>query len=156
MIEATQMQTSAKQTAQLEQLADANTAVLFQTRTVFPFKLFPAEVKVTRSKITVSNSVFFFEKEVRSMLVKEIVRVEVDQAMFLATVDVYDRSPNGVALRITHLWKNDAHQLRHFIEGLMIAQNEGVDVSKVDDKTVVKNVEELGTMTQTESTVDQT
>lgn len=148
------IQVSQVQTEKLEQLVDSSTARLFQAKTVFPFRIFPCEVILTRSKISTIDHYFFFTKEVRSMLISSIARVEAEEAAFLAAVILYDISPNGAALRITHLWKSDAQQLRKFIEGLMIANREGVDVNKINDADIAENIETLGTTTETPSTVN--
>lgn len=132
-------------TAKLDAHADIDTRLLFEVTTVFPFRLFPARIMITRSKVTIHDSYFFMSKLVHTILVTDIVRVDVEESVLFATISILDKTLNTQELRVDYLWKDDARRVRRIIDGLTLAAREGIDLTQVPDGDLLDKVETLGT-----------
>jgi len=53
------VQKESKEIKQLNELIDKSQTVLFETKTVFPFDLFPSTITVDQTKINIINSTLF-------------------------------------------------------------------------------------------------
>lgn len=128
----------------LHNLAAGAEEVLFECTTVFPFTLFPDQVKVYSTKIDVIDRVFFFSKSVITILIQDLQTVEIDTDLFFASIRFewkgYERKP----IIVTFLPKNAAVHLRQMIMGLVTAKREGVPLEKIDTKTIKVEASKIG------------
>ena len=133
-----------KNQAVLSKLEGVGSRPLVIIRTVFPFRFFPCTIKLDREKITISNSLFFFAKEVENFLVKDLVSITTSENILFASITLISGLRLNRKLRIDYFWKADAHQFRRTCQGLIIALKENVDVMKVGDQELVSKLEEIG------------
>lgn len=128
----------------LVELASASDQVLMRVQAVFPFQLFPDIVVLSREKIEIIYSQFFFSKSVFSILLSELSTIEIDTNPFFATmrfeVQGYEKNPNPV----THLPKQEALKLQSIIIGLMSAKKRGVAVEPIEKNILRDNAEKIG------------
>jgi hypothetical protein len=134
----------AKQIEKLTELEEVSTTPLLQIETVFPFRFFPCIVTLDRMKVTVIDQYFFFSKQIKTFLVKDIASVTVEDSWFFATFIMISVTPSPQKKIIPYLKKEDAYKLQRMIEGLLITNKENVDVLKIDDNSLAEKLEEIG------------
>lgn len=119
------------------------TDVLFQTKTVWPFDLFPDVLIISATKIEIIINSFFNSYSTVTIPLQDIGHVEINNALFFATLSLVNiRSEAPVVLH--YLRSRDALRGKKIINGLLIAQEAGVDVSIVDPKKLLPQLEGLG------------
>jgi len=136
-----------EQVQKLKELSERNTILIYRTQSVFPFRIFPCSVSLNRNKVTVQDYSFFQAKEVQTVLIKDIVSVTTDETMMLSTLTLLDKAPSASGITATHLRKEEARKMRRLIEGLMIVDREGVDITHIENSQLLNYLESLG-MTQ--------
>lgn len=129
----------------LHTLENIGTDPLITIRTVFPFRFFPCILTLDREKITISDYLFFFTREVENILIKDIVSITTVEDLFFANFSIISGLRLNKQYSMSFFWKDDARKLRRICEGLRIALKEEVDVLKVDNSSLVNRLEEIGT-----------
>jgi hypothetical protein len=128
----------------LHDLARGAEEVLFECTTVFPFTLFPDQIKVYPNKIDVIDRIFFFSKSVVTILIQDLQTVEIDTDLFFASIRFewkgYERAP----IVVKFLPKVAALRLRQMIMGLVTARREGVPLQKIDTPTIKEEATKIG------------
>jgi hypothetical protein len=117
---------------------------LATVKAVFPFDLFPDEVVVDENKITIVNHSFFFNKHIRSILVKDIANVTATTSLFFGSLQIVDQYFTQDPVRVEYLKRTEAICARRLIQGLMIAYQDKIDFSKMDTNVVYKQLLEIG------------
>lgn len=127
----------------LEDLLQSSKKVLFKASTFFPLNFFPDEVVIEPDKVTVTVRIFFFTGEVRSMEIVDVEDVTVEAGPFFATLIIVEKSKVSTLI-VKYLKTGDAIKARRIIQGLVLANKGGIDLSKIKDEELLKRVEELG------------
>jgi len=132
-----------------EKLVAKSKRVLLRISAVFPFQLFPDHIILDESKVNIIHRQFFLIKQIQSIPIQHIQDVEVDTAIFFATLKILPMGFSVVGfdenwVKVEYLWRNDAIRARRIIEGLLIGIREGIDFSKVETKQFVQKIETLG------------
>lgn len=130
-----------KEIGKLENLAVA-TVPLFKTRTVFPFHLFPDEIVIDPLKISIIHHIFFETKQIYSIEIKNIIDVSVESGPFFATLTV--SILNFPPVSVSYMKKEDAVTIQRIIQGLLIAQKQGVNVSEIHTQNIVSLIQRVG------------
>lgn len=131
-------------TKKLNGLADGASRILLDIKAVFPFDLFPDQVTIDETKVTIHSRYFFFTKEVRSIELKDIFNVSVSQGVLFSKLEITDRFFSQEPFTVEYLWKSDAEKARRIIQGLIIAKKENVDVHDLPMEEVVSKVDRIG------------
>lgn len=126
---------------ELEKMKDRE---LMRIKNVFPFVLFPDTLIIEENKITFVWGLFFFSKDVRSILIKDIANVTVETSMFFATLNFADKFFENQVTKMDYLKKSEAIKARRLIQGLMISHRENIDFSDIPKHEVIKNALKLG------------
>ncbi len=130
--------------SQLHQLESVGTEPLLTIQTVFPFRLFPCVIKLDREKLTISNHLFFFTREVENLLIKDLVSITTTENLFFASVVVVSGLRLNRRIGSAFFWNEDARKLRRLCEGLRIALREGIDVMQISRNELLNKLEEIG------------
>lgn len=117
---------------------------LLKVKAFFPLDLFPDEVIVDENKITIVNYSFFFNKHIRSILVKDIANVTASTSLFFGSLQIVDQYFTQDPVHVQYLKRNETICARRIIQGLMIAYQDNVDFSKMDRDVVYKKLLEIG------------
>lgn len=123
--------------------------VLYKINTVFPFDFFPTIITIDPEKVTLKIKNFFNSSEIRSIHIKNISHIFVDTGPFFATLNIIDQSvleDNVGKVQIPYIKKEEALRARRIIQGLIVANKEGVDLFKLTDNDLDKKLEEIGRM----------
>jgi hypothetical protein len=123
--------------------------ILYETRSVFPFDLFPDHVIVDKSKVSVIRKIFFLSEVVQSVPAKDILTVQMESSPFLARITIIGRMPQQAEIVINNLLVKDATKLRKVIQGLAIAAMEAVQIDTLPKNQQLQTVEEIGATNST-------
>ena len=132
------------ETEKLDTLADRTGSVLFHAKTVFPFEFFPTEITIEKTKVDVKYGIFFGASRMKSILIEDILNVQVDTSVFFATLKMTTRLPSEPSTFIRYLTKQTAIKAQRIILGLLIGMHENIDLSKISVAELQRNAERLG------------
>lgn len=131
-------------TTDVSQKVAEESHLLYQTKTMFPFELFPTIISVDKTKVSVISTIFFGSKEIKSLPIKDIFTVTVDVGPLFARISIIDRMARQAPVVIEKLPVDAALKLRRLIQGLVIASNNQLDVNELSHSDQLKQLEELG------------
>lgn len=117
---------------------------LMRIKTVFPFVFFSDYLIVEENKLTFVWSVFFWSKDIRSILLKDISNVTLETGLFFAKINVIDRYFAKDNMEIEYLPKEKALEARRLIQGLIVSIRENIDYSDIPKHEVIKHAMKLG------------
>jgi hypothetical protein len=129
----------------LDFLVEQSQKILFQTKGEFPFDFFPDTLTIEPNQIHVTTRAFFKSARVHSIALKDISDVFIETAPMYATLKIIDRNFIENQVIVPFLKKENAVKAQRIIQGLIVAEREGVDLSKVLDDSLVEKLETLGT-----------
>lgn len=131
-------------TTELEKLSDSANTKLFSCKTVFPFTLFPDEIYVDKTKVTIAKKVFFLSKNVKTILIKDIRFIDVGTSPFFATLSIeiinYEQNPAPIRF----LKRNDAIKMHDIISGMIAVKAEHIDLEDISRKKIVEEATTIG------------
>jgi hypothetical protein len=122
----------------------AETTILYRTKTVFPFEFFPTEIVVNPHKITIINQTFFFSTTTKTIMIADIATVELSTSLLLASITLYDRQPEVPFIRISNLTKSNAAELRRVIQGLIVMYQNKMPINLAKPTELTNQASTLG------------
>lgn len=129
----------------LQQVVQQSHEVLCSANTVFPVKLFPDTVFVDRTKVTIIRRNFFWSSDVMSIRIEDVLNVSASVGPLFGSLTIASRVMSTVDhFRINHFWRNDAINLKHVIQGYVIAQHNHLDTKHLSKDELVKTLVEIG------------
>jgi hypothetical protein len=134
----------ARNKQKFEELVIKSEKILFRTKTIFPFDMFPDEITINPVKVSVVSKDFFRSIRIHCIYIKNILDVFLDSGPLFATLRIVDQSFTENTVSIQHLKKSDALQARKIIQGLIVAHQQEIDVASIHDESLVKKLEILG------------
>lgn len=132
------------QKQKLDELLQHNERALYRLSTVFPFDLFPDDVVIDLHKVNLISRTFFFSEGVHSFPIKEIGDVLVESSIFFATLKLMNKTMSRNLFSVPYLKKKEALCARNIIQGLVVADKEGIDITHIQNGELVKKIEEIG------------
>jgi hypothetical protein len=118
--------------------------ILFEAHTVFPFTLFPDTVTVDREKVTIANRSFFKIAVINSTPIADIQSVEVDVGPFFGTVKTTSKYFMNNPREVHFLWREDAYKMQRLLQGFIIANERGIDITDIDKTDLLVLLTDLG------------
>ncbi len=137
----------------LRNIVQKSQNILIESKSVFPFQLFPDTITIDRQKLTVVHRPFFAAKQTVSVPHSDVKNIEADIGPFFGSLTVTSEHFINNTQTIEYLPKRDALAIQQLVQGFISVQREGIDTSKIDDKTLVKMLDELGRGEATERPV---
>lgn len=128
----------------LNKLEEIGVNPLITIKTVFPFRFFPCMIKLDREKVTISDYIFFYTKQVENLFIKDIVSVSTTENLLFANITFVSGFRLNRKISTSYFWKEDAQRLRRICEGLRIARKENIDVMKIGKSKLIAQLEEIG------------
>jgi len=101
-------------------LMDSTPAVkpqVFKVQTVFPFILFPDELIVEETKVTIIKRYFFASEEIHTIPIKDIVDVIVSCSLFFASIYIKRAFQNDL-YQFNYIKRQEAFKVRQMIQDL--------------------------------------
>lgn len=127
-----------------EDVLKRSRTVLFHAKTIFPFDLFPNDLIIDITKVTVVNRSFFLSGETQSIHIRDIMDVRVETGPFFSSLTMLDLGYiQRNKLHVNYLKKKDAVRARQIIEVLIAATKAGVDLTKIPRRDLISRLPEL-------------
>jgi hypothetical protein len=128
----------------LEEIKQTTARVIYRVKTIFPFVLFPDEIIADEEKVSVIIGSFYKSGYLRSVMLKDISTVSIDTSLFFATLTIIDRNYIQDAMVVRYLKKEEAFRMRRILTGLIIANQNKVNLSAYPIDKLTTYVEEIG------------
>lgn len=127
-----------------ETVLKASRRVLFRAKGVFPFDFFPDEIVIDENKVDIIHGIFFYSRDVFSVPFSRITGAASTTGLFFGSIhlelDGYAKDPSPV----TFLFNRDAAKARRIINGLVAANRQNIDLSKLPLSELIHKIEEIG------------
>ncbi len=126
----------------LDSLADRAKKVIFETKTRFPYTLYPTKITICPNRITVSYNSSFHSYEI-PMMIESVTGAEVTTGVFFSSLNIETfgiKAPSP----ISYLNKNDARMARRYILALIECKKNNIDLSDYSILTLRKKLKEIG------------
>jgi hypothetical protein len=139
-----QIKDLARNKRKFEDLVNNSEKILFKTKSMFPFTWFPDEMIIDPIKINVISKEFFSAERIHCIYIKNILDVFLDVGPFSSTLRIVDQSFTENTVVVAALKKQDAYKARKIIQGLIVAHQQEIDVTGIDDEDLTEKLERLG------------
>lgn len=123
-------------------LVDGTTQFSYKIRTHAPIDLFPNELIIDINKVSVLYKTFM-SRDVLSIPIKDINKVEVTNDMLSASIEIVNGSQT-TTLNLTWLKKREAREVQAIIQGLLVAAKNDIDISQFDSNEITERLKTLG------------
>jgi hypothetical protein len=133
-----------KSAQKLESLVGRSEEVIFCTTTVFRFKPERYELIIDRAKITVIKRLFLLADNITSVGLDEVLNVSLNVGPFFGSLTLKARYINQPIV-ITYLSRPKAFKAKRIIEGLIVANNKGVDLDSIPTDQLTDEIIRIGT-----------
>jgi hypothetical protein len=136
---------SEDQSAKLKQAASQAHQVLANATAVFPFDLFPNEIVLDRTKITIRLRKFFMTEKIVSVRIEDVLNVSVSLGPLFGTLTISSRVMNSTDhFDIGFLRRKEAMYLKKIIQGYVIAEHDDMKVGHLSKEELIKTLCEIG------------
>jgi len=130
---------------ELKKIVKQSHEIIAEVQTVFPVTLFPDKLCLDRSVITIIKRNFFWSSHTISVRVEDVLNVSSTIGPIFGSLTVASRVMNSVDhYEINFLWRKDAIELKHMIQGYMIAKHSGIEINHLPVDELVDTLRELG------------
>lgn len=133
-----------KNTDKLNKLLSQSGKTLLKIRSVFPFDFFPSELSIDMNKVSCIERTFFYSERQQSITISDISDVYVDMALLFATIKIVDKFFDKNAVTVRKLKKHEALLAKGIIQGLIVANRQEIDLSKIEDVHLTEKLKQLG------------
>ncbi len=128
----------------LDKITERSTTTLMHIKSVFPFKLFPDQLIIDENKLTVINGLFFWSDNIMPIFYRDINSIEVVTGLFFASIVIEVRGFHTNPNPLTFFWKDDAIKAPRLVTGLIAAERDGVDVTKLKNSELKEYADAIG------------
>lgn len=132
-------------TKKLDDLAQKSQEPLLKIRTAIPLDPFPNEIIIDTNKINIIIRYFFASAHIHSVFIKDVSDVIVETSLIFSTLKLVDVGFTENSIDMSFLRNKDAIKARKIIQGLVVAQKNGVDLAKYEGEDLVLKLEQIGT-----------
>jgi hypothetical protein len=136
--------TKASETAKLHEAVKKSQRHLIKATAVFPFDLFPDTITIDRQKLTIVHRTFFFIQQTISVQLADVKNVEANLGPFFGSLTITSQHFKNNVQHINFLPRRDVVQVQHILQGIIVANNRKIDISKVDHDKLQVMLKELG------------
>lgn len=128
-----------------KQYIEDSKKVLITANTVFPFTPFPDTVIVDRTKVTIVQRTFFMTAKTISLRIEDILNVSTSVGPVFGSIRIATRVMSTVDhFEINYFWRRDAIQLKHVIQGYIIALHGERDIEHLSNEELIPMLSDLG------------
>jgi hypothetical protein len=132
----------------LKKLIQHSSEIIATVQTVFPITLFPHSIILDRTKITIKKQDSPWSAKVISIRIEDVLNVSSNLGLVFGSISIASRVMNSVDhFEIAGLWRRDAIELQHLIQGYTIAKNSGVSTDHLSINELVNVLHDLGRAT---------
>lgn len=124
---------------------------LLETKTLFPFSIFPDTLVIDTTKVTVVRKKLFATEFITTIPLKDVSDVTVQTALFMGSVTFkympQSNSPGmlePVSITMSSLKREDAIKAKNILKGVLVANSEDIDIAELTPEEVADVVEKFG------------
>ncbi|MFI5270966.1 MAG: hypothetical protein ACHQT9_02900 [Candidatus Saccharimonadales bacterium] len=128
----------------LEEAVEKTQNILVKSNSIFPFDLFPDTITIDRQKLTVVHHTFFSSKQSASVQHSAIKNIQAEVGPFMGSLTVTSEHFINNTQTIKYLPKKDVLAIQQLVQGFIIANNENVDMSDIEDEKLIELLNRLG------------
>lgn len=118
--------------------------VLFKADTVWPFTMFPDTITLDREKLSVANRSFFRVAKIITVPITSLISAEADVGPLFGSLKMTSKYFINTEHSIHFLWRNDATEIHRLLQGFIIAQEKGLDVTDIELNDLKVLLHDLG------------
>lgn len=118
--------------------------ILFTADSVFPFAVFPSTITLDREKLTVVERFFFRVAKVITVPISSMISADASVGPFFGSVHMNSKYFIDNTHSVNFLWRKDAEDIHRLLQGFIIAQEKGLDVSDVEKEDLKVLLHDLG------------
>jgi hypothetical protein len=133
-------------TKTVDTLLEQNPEVLYTVQGVFPFTLKPSTLIIDKTKILFYERFFPIGHSIQTMAVSDISSVIVETAFPFASLRIFNKFYVNEPIVITHIPDRHAKKARRIIDGLVLANREGIDVVAAENSNLPNKLEAIGSI----------
>lgn len=128
----------------IKEMVKKSNRSIISISSLFPWDLFPNTIRVEESRVTFLFRQFMTYQS-HSVDINDISNVFIETSFLFATLQVVSRTYVQNDIKIGHLRKKDAIQVRKIIEGLRMFMQKNIDTSNYEIPDLLEKLEELHT-----------
>ncbi len=128
----------------IESQVERDILVLYRAESLFPFDIFPTQVLIYPTRVEIVDVIFFGSQEVKSIMIQDIFTIDVITSLWLSSIRITSRQPTRPVIVVTKLKNKDALRIKNIVQGLVIAQRNGLDLLHLNPAQIVQEAFELG------------
>lgn len=118
--------------------------ILFKTKTVFPFTLFPDKIIIDLDKLNIIRKDFFWSRRINSINHEDILNITAECAPLFASLKITTRFFSNKPFIISFLKKSGAVLIRRLVHGLIIARKKNIRLRDIETGLLLKQLQQLG------------
>lgn len=128
---------------ELKRVISHSHEVIANASTVVPF-LFPHDITLDRTKITITKRIFFLSADVISIRIEDVLNVAASVGPIFGSITVSSRVMNSIDhYDIGRFWREDAIRIKKIIQGYLIARQNGVHTDHLSCEELAKTLFEI-------------
>lgn len=103
--------------------------ILFSTRSIFPFQVFPDRYILEENGLYIVKKLFFGMAWTEMFPIKDIATARLYSGPFFSSITIHFRMSLPVrSFQLRNLWKKDALRMKEILDGLILKQNQSINV----------------------------
>lgn len=128
--------------------------ILFSAGSVFPFQLFPDRYFIQEKTVSIVRKQFFSQGWSETISIKDIGGIRLYTGPLFASITIIRKVLPQTTVELRNLWKKDAIKLKEILDGLIITENNLVNIpKKIPLKIEKKILFEIGTQKEIEKEI---
>lgn len=132
--------------SKLDDVVKKSEDILLKVTSVFPFDFFPDDIIVDKNKVSIIHRIFFSTQLIRSIPIEGIGDVIVQSGPLFASLTMINMRFIHEPMTVQYLRKHDAIRVQQVVQGLVLAQQQQVDFTGVQEDTLLNKAETSGTV----------
>lgn len=114
--------------------------ILAESKSVWPFKLFPDTITVDRQKLTIVYKKFFNSHQSVGVPLENVKNIQADIGPMLGSLTITSDLFINNTQTVTGLPRKDARNIQQLVQGITAALSEGIDLGKIEDTEQLKQL----------------
>jgi len=143
-METPNIQTKKQAKKALENAKNKGSGVIYRLNSVFPFDLFPDSIVIDHNKVSIVRRTGPFSQKIFPIALADIKTVTVYSGILFASLTLeiagYEQNP-GTVIKLN---KFKAQKARKIIMGLIVANRQEIDLSKLSTKQLSRDLPKIG------------
>ena len=128
----------------LDEIARESHEELARFKAVWPFDLFPDEIIINKSNVTIIRHFFFFVEEKIICHFDDLINTHLNIGPFFGSIGILSKYFTDGREDVQWFSRRDAERLHAILQGLLIARKEGVSLRQLPKETIIEKLYAIG------------